>query len=59
MMEYYPTLLEACVTFRIYSRQIIAMKNGKEYVLDSAHETIPMAEGFRIVKDRKEYYVLF
>ncbi len=59
MMEYYPTLLEACVTFRVYSRKIIAMMNNQEYIIDPSHETIPMADGFRLVKDRGEYYVLF
>lgn len=29
MLEYYPTLIEAAVTFRIYSRKLIAQKNCK------------------------------
>ena len=69
MMEYYPTLLEAAVNFRIVSRQILAKNEGKlipslllnlgkTYVLDPKHETIPMAQGYRIVKDNGEYYAL-
>lgn len=51
MMEYYPTLIEACVTFRIYSRKVIAEMGGKIYEINPNDETIPMADGYRIVKD--------
>ncbi len=30
MMEYYPTLLEAAVEFRIHSRHLLAEREGKE-----------------------------
>ena len=38
MMEYYPTLIEACVTFRVFSRQKIAELNGTHYEIDPVHE---------------------
>jgi hypothetical protein len=29
MLEYYPSLVEAAIEFRVYSRKIIAEKDGK------------------------------
>lgn len=59
MMEYYPTLLEACATFRVCSRQIIATLRGEVYIMEPSHEFIPVAEGYRMVKDEGKYYALY
>lgn len=70
-MEYYPTLVEAAVEFRIVSRILLGEQNSKHsgvtkwhidtpYVLNPAHETVPLANGYRITKDPKtgNYYCL-
>lgn len=31
MMDYYPTLIESVITFRIYMRQVLAKKEGSVY----------------------------
>ena len=33
MLEYYPTLLEASVEFKIYSRQILADFKSKNFII--------------------------
>lgn len=70
MMEYYPTLVEAAVEFRVYSRKLLAENNSKiswndeslvdsNYVINPEHETIPLSKGWRVEKDAKgEYYAL-
>lgn len=75
MFEYYPTLIEAGVEFRIESRKLLGEYKSREinlnitiyilhvdqpYQLDPAHETLPIAKGFKIVKDPKngDYLVL-
>jgi HPt (histidine-containing phosphotransfer) domain-containing protein len=44
VLAYYPTLLEACITYRTYSRALFAeIKGESPYITDSNHETIPMS----------------
>lgn len=60
VLEYYPTLLEAAVGFRIYSRKLLAKIQGVSYEINPEHEKIPIAEGYSIVKDplTKNYFAL-
>lgn len=60
MMEYYPTLIEAAVEFRIHSRILLAQREGKSYEIQPEHETVPMAKGYFIQKDPRtgQYYAL-
>ena len=63
MLEYYPTLVEAAVEFRVHSRKLMAQYNSKYiyevlklgvdtiYVIQPEHETISLANGYRIEKD--------
>ena len=61
MMEYYPTLIEAAIEFRVFSRKIIAeykginlkitITIGQVYEINPEHESVPMAEGYRVEKD--------
>ena len=71
-MEYYPTLIEAAVEFRIHSRILLAQREGtqllfllilivgKSYEIQPEHETVPMAKGYFIQKDPRtgQYYAL-
>lgn len=61
MLEYYPTLLEAAVTYRVYSRKVLAEYNKTEYFLEPEHETIPIANNYKIVKEEssQNYYALY
>lgn len=45
MMSYYPTFLEAIVTFRIYSRQILAKRKGKAIIIRSILNKNPINIG--------------
>lgn len=58
MMSYYPTLLEASIEFRIYQRQVMAKLNNQPFNFNPSWEMIPIADGYRVVKDNGNYYVL-
>jgi hypothetical protein len=40
MMEYYPSLIEAAIEFKIYSREIIAKYKGESYVPSAEDQTV-------------------
>jgi hypothetical protein len=40
MLDYYPSLVEAAIEFKLYSRKIIAENKGQTYVPSSEDETI-------------------
>lgn len=39
MLEYYPSLIEASIEFKVYHRKLIAQNNGESYKLLPEHET--------------------
>jgi len=59
MMGYYPTLLEACIEFRVFHKKFIQKRDKKPFVLTPELETIPMSQGYRIVKENGKYWALF
>ena len=40
MLDYYPSLVEAAIEFKLYSRKIIAENKGTNFVSSSEDETI-------------------
>ena len=50
-MEYYPTLVEAVIEFRTYSRKLIAEYKGESYEPLPEHETTSVSSKFHLSKD--------
>jgi HPt (histidine-containing phosphotransfer) domain-containing protein len=56
MMEYYPSLVEAAIEFRIYHRKLIAKSNGERYTVIPDHERCDHSSQFRLLKDQSSGY---
>lgn len=56
MMDLYPQLVEHVVEFRVYHRQVVAKYKGENYVPEPEHETIDIANGYRLIKEGEMKY---
>lgn len=57
MMEYYPSLVEAAIEFRVYHRKLIALNNGERYDVTPEHQTCVHSKKFRLIKDQSTNYI--
>ena len=56
MLEYYPSLVEACIEFKVYSRKVIAQSREEEYYSERDHEKCDISSLYRLVKDNRTKY---
>ena len=57
MMEYYPSLVEACIEFKIESRRVIALSREEDYTIEKDHEKCDISSLYRLVKDKTSGYI--
>ena len=52
MIEYYPSLIEAAIEFKVESRKIVAKSRHERYVQKKDHEIIAHSKLYRLMKDK-------
>ena len=57
MIEYYPSLVEAAIEFKLYSRKIIHKFKGEVYKPLPEHETIDYSKDFKLEKCPETDYI--
>lgn len=50
MLDYYPSLVEAAIEFKLYSKKIIAENKGQTFVPTPEDESIVHSNQFRLQK---------
>ena len=57
MKSYYPTLVEACVEFKVQSRILIASNLNAKYIPDQSDFQVEVSNQYRLIKDQDTGYV--
>ena len=56
VVDLYPSLVEAAIEYKLYSREILAKHKGENYQPLPEHEYIPIPSDFRLEKDPTTNY---
>lgn len=56
MFELYPLIIEKALQFWLEWRRLVAEENHEVYVVEAAHETVPIANGYSIIKEADNLY---
>lgn len=59
MVQYYPTLIEQVIQFRLYSRQAIAEFHKKQPEIPEGIEKIAIADKYKVVSFEGQFYCLY
>ena len=57
VVDLYPSLVEAAIEYKVYSREILAKHKGENYQRLSEHEYVPIPSDFRLEKDPSNSYI--